>query len=90
MWVINLVSDTVSLFGGILELLDDGVELVRLVLEGLHLLPNGVHGVGGAELSNELSLTKRGLARTMENQQFREMQELLNNEFDEHWEMVIS
>ena len=59
MWIFNLVSDTVSLFGGILELLDDGVELVCLVLEGLHLLPDGVHGVGGAELSNELSLTKK-------------------------------
>ena len=58
----------VGLLSGFLELVDDGVELIGLVLEGLHLLPDGVHGVGGAELSNELSLTKRGLARTMENQ----------------------
>ena len=59
MWFINLVRDTVGLLGGIFELLDDGVELVGLVLEGLHLLPDGVHGVAGAELSNKLSLTKR-------------------------------
>ena len=64
MWFINLVCDTVGLLGGIFELLDDGVELVGLVLEGLHLLPDGVHGVAGAELSNKLSLTKRSLAGT--------------------------
>ena len=71
MRIINLVSDTVCLLGGIFELLDDGVELVRLVLEGLHLLPDGVHGVGGAGLSKKLSLTKTGLVPTKENQQFR-------------------
>ena len=68
---IHLVSDTVCLLGGIFELLDDGVQLVRLVLEGLHLLPDGVHGVGGAELSNK-SVKKRvssaNLAHTKENQ----------------------
>ena len=56
--IINLVSDTVCLFGGVLELLDDGVQLVRLVLQRLHLLPDGVHGRGGEELSEKLSLTK--------------------------------
>ena len=57
--IINLVSDTVCLFGGVLELLDDGVQLVRLVLQRLHLLPDGVHGRGGEELSEKLSLTGR-------------------------------
>ena len=46
LWFLNLVCDTVGLLGGIFELLDDGVELVGLVLEGLHLLPDGVHGDG--------------------------------------------
>ena len=56
--MINLVSDTVCLFGGVLKLLDDGVQLVRLVLQRLHLLPDGVHGRAGEELSEKLSLTK--------------------------------
>ena len=34
----------VGLLSGFLELVDDGVELIGLVLEGLHLLPDGVHG----------------------------------------------
>merc|ERR1712180_285395 len=41
---ISLVSNTVGLLGGILEFLNDGVELVCFVLKGLHLLPNSVHG----------------------------------------------
>ena len=34
----------VGLFCRLLELIDDGVELIRLVLQGLHLLPDCVHG----------------------------------------------
>merc|ERR550532_2159990 len=41
---ISLVSYPVGLFCGLLELVDDGVELIGLVLAGLHLLPDGVHG----------------------------------------------
>merc|ERR1719297_651244 len=41
----SLVENLVGFLGVFLELPDDGVELVSLVLQGLHLLPDGVHGV---------------------------------------------
>merc|ERR1712079_868913 len=43
---VGLVRDPVGLLGGLLEAVDDGVETIRLVLEGLHLLPDGVHDDG--------------------------------------------
>merc|ERR1719211_925711 len=45
-----LVGHPVGLLGGLVELVDDGVELVSLVLQGLHLLPDGVHAGGGRSL----------------------------------------
>ena len=44
---VGLVGAPVGLLGLLLEPLDDGVEGVGLSLEGLHLLPDGVHGCGG-------------------------------------------
>merc|ERR1711884_889194 len=41
----SLVENLIGLLGVLLELPDDGVELVSLVLQGLHLLPDGVHCV---------------------------------------------
>merc|ERR1712086_308392 len=41
---VGLVGAPVGLLGLVLEALDDGVEAVGLRLEGLHLLPDGVHG----------------------------------------------
>ena len=40
---VGLVSHGIGLLGGILELPDDGVQLVGLILQRLHLLANGVH-----------------------------------------------
>ena len=42
----DLVCLPVVLLGGILELLDGGVEAIGLSLQRLHLLPDGVHGGG--------------------------------------------
>ena len=39
----HLLGDGVRLLGGVLELADDGVQLVCLVLDRLHLLSDGVH-----------------------------------------------
>merc|ERR1712020_855829 len=41
---LSLLEDGVRLLGLILELLNDGVETIGLVLQGLHLLPDSVHG----------------------------------------------
>merc|ERR1712008_115723 len=41
---VGLVGAPVGLLGLVLEAIDDGVEAVGLRLEGLHLLPDGVHG----------------------------------------------
>ena len=43
---VSLVRLSVVLLGGVLELLDGGVQAVRLALEALHLLPDGVHAAG--------------------------------------------
>merc|ERR1719151_110995 len=40
---VSLVGPPVGLLGLLLEVVDDGVETVRLRLEGLHLLADGVH-----------------------------------------------
>ena len=40
---LSLVQNLIGVFGLILKLPDDGVQLVRLVLQGLHLLTDGVH-----------------------------------------------
>ena len=47
--VIYLIGNLLVVPGGLLELGDGGVESVRLALEALHLLPDGVHtgGCGG-------------------------------------------
>ena len=46
---IYLIGNLLVIPGGLLELGDGGVESVRLALEALHLLPDGVHtgGCGG-------------------------------------------
>ena len=42
-----LISQSVALLGGILKLLDGGVQAVCLPLQALHLLADGVHVGGG-------------------------------------------
>ena len=39
----DLGGNLVRFLGGVLELVDDPIQLVRLVLDRLHLLSDGVH-----------------------------------------------
>ena len=43
---LGLLQDLVGLRGLLLELLDDGEQTLGLILQRLHLLPDGVHGDG--------------------------------------------
>ena len=40
---LDLFGNLLGFRGGVLELVDDPVQLVRLVLDRLHLLPDRVH-----------------------------------------------
>ena len=43
--LVYLISQAVGVLGGLLVSGDGGVQTVRLPLQGLHLLPDGVHPV---------------------------------------------